>query len=203
MPSVTPARSGLGSVKAGDRPGEEGELPAMMIDAAAAPTCRRSSRCRRAGRWRAGRRKARPAAAPISATAHIATSIGSNGATVTAIVSAVLPPKKGVNSSFSPAIGRSTSRDQWMLEPARRCCWRSYQPWPVEQAADLHHPHIVVGVAEREALDPRPAVEDQPGREAEPEQRAPPAPMPVHELEGRPASTGIDVSFLSNPSDGH
>ena len=37
-------------------------------------------------------------------------------------VSAVRPPNKGVNSSFSPAIGRSTSRDQWMLEPARRCC---------------------------------------------------------------------------------
>ena len=30
-----------------------------------------------------------------------------------------------------------------------RCWARSYQPWPVEQAADLHHPHIVVGVAER------------------------------------------------------
>ena len=60
--------------------------------------------------------------------AVIATSIGSSGATATAICSAIRPPKSGVKMSFSAAIGRSTSRDQWMFDPASRCWERSYQP---------------------------------------------------------------------------
>ena len=63
------------------------------------------------------------------------------------------PPTRGVKSSFSPAIGRSTSRDQWMLEPAQPVLLQIVPALPVEQAADLHDPHIVVGVAEREDAD--------------------------------------------------
>src|SRR4029079_16467970 len=49
----------------------------------------------------------------------------------------------------------------------------------VKQATDLHHPHIVVGVAEREEADVTPLVVDEPGRNAEPPEEDDPLPMAI------------------------
>ena len=52
----------------------------------------------------------------------------------------------------------------------------------VEQGADLAHPHIVVGVAEHEAADRRPAGIDQPGAQQQPGEDQKQAPAPVENL---------------------
>ncbi len=49
---------------------------------------------------------------------------------------------------------------------------------PMEQAAHLHHAHIVVGIAEREDVDRRPMVEQEPAAKAEPGQQHDPFPVP-------------------------
>jgi len=68
---------------------------------------------------------------------HGETSIGNKGASAAAAFSAVAPPMKGVSRSLRPAIGRSTSRDQWMSAPVGGLSlyWRrSYQPCPSSSA---------------------------------------------------------------------
>ena len=163
MPSTAPPRARFGSVSAAIDQASIGELPAMMVDPQRLPHAVRRAG---AGEQGDGERKAIGATSrrTVTASAAIAASIGSSGATATAVCSAIRPPNKGVSSSFSPAIGRSTSRDQWMLAPASADAGaRSYQPWPASRRADLHHPHIVVGVAEREDADRAPAVEQHEG----------------------------------------
>ena len=54
---------------------------------------------------------------------------------------------------------------------------------PVEQRADLHHPHIVVGVAEPEVADLGPAAKQEPGAKPKPRQNHDPAPSPVEQVE--------------------
>ena len=51
-----------------------------------------------------------------------------------------------------------------------RYCRRSNQPCPWSRRADLHDPHIVVGIAEPEPADLVPLPEDEPGAEAEPDE---------------------------------
>src|SRR5688500_20276266 len=51
-----------------------------------------------------------------------------SGAKATAARSAAAPPKRGASASLIPAIGRSTSRDQWTSAPlggSSLCCLRS------------------------------------------------------------------------------
>ena len=113
----------------------------------------------------------------VTATAAIATSIGSSGATATATVSAVAPPTKGVKRQLEPGdrqVDQPRPVDVGAAGGLSRYWRRSYQPWPVEQGADLHHPHIVVGVAEREPLDRGPArSQSSDGGGDQPEQQQP------------------------------
>ena len=53
----------------------------------------------------------------------------------------------------------------------------------VEQAADLHHPHVVVGVAEIEEADIAPFAVNEPGAEAEPDEQHKQFPLPVDDVD--------------------
>ena len=54
---------------------------------------------------------------------------------------------------------------------------------PVEQRADLHDPHVVVGIAEAEPADLGPFAEHVPGAEAEPDEQHDQLPPPLEQLE--------------------
>ena len=86
------------------------------------------------------------------------TSIGSSGATATAICSAIRPPKSGVNSSFSAGDRQVDEPRPVDVGAGQPVLGEIVPALAGEQAADLHHPHIVVGVAEREDADRAPAV---------------------------------------------
>src|SRR5262245_8855342 len=53
----------------------------------------------------------------------------------------------------------------------------------VEQSAYLHHPHIVVGVAEREPADRVPAIVDKPDAEKQPHEQRDNLPVPRQPIE--------------------
>src|SRR6476646_6928628 len=57
---------------------------------------------------------------------------------------------------------------------------------PVEQGADLHHPHFVVGIAEAEIADFEPLPEDEPGAKAEPHQQDEQLPAALDQLGSPP-----------------
>ena len=73
----------------------------------------------------------------IAPSAIIATPSGSSGAMPADSFSAQAGPANGRRMICNPAIGRSTSRDQWMLSPPggfRRYWVRSHQLCPASQA---------------------------------------------------------------------
>src|SRR3954469_10289030 len=74
-----------------------------------------------------------------------------------------------------------------------------------EQSADLHHAHIVVGVAEPENLDRAPAIVEHVGGDGEPAGEQPPAPAPVQKRErhipgGRRPPAAASVEILELPA---
>ena len=105
-----------------------------------------------------------------------------SGAIPTAQRSAAAPPISGRRTRINPAIGRSTSRDQWMFDPGEPMLREVEPALAAEQAADLHHAHIVVGVAEAEEPDLVRPVEDEPGAEQQPEGGDDPLPVPLEQL---------------------
>ena len=93
------------------------------------------------------------------------------------------PPTKGRSSRIRPASGRSTKRLQWMLDRHQPVLAKVEPVLAREQRPHLAHPHIVVGVAERERLQLPPAVVEEPGRQPQPGDQHQPPPMAVGERE--------------------
>ena len=84
------------------------------------------------------------------------------------------PPLRAGSAKQRPK-QQDQSRDRQIDQPRPvdvRAVWRVHpvlakvEPaLPVQQRADLHHPHIVVGIAQGEVADAVPAVEDEPAQE--------------------------------------
>ena len=56
----------------------------------------------------------------------------------------------------------------------------------IEQGADLHHPHVVVGIAQPEPADVEPFLEDEPGAKAEPGEQDEQLPVPLDQARSPP-----------------
>ena len=145
----------------------------MMVDPQRLPHAARPSRRRRARRWRAEGVGAISRRA-ISAIATIATSIGSSGAIATAIVSAVRAADEGREAAACSAGDRQVDQPRPVDVGARRIsrCWRrSYQPWPSSRARTC-----IIRILSSVSPSAKPWIppqrsHDQPGGDAEPEQR--------------------------------
>ena len=175
----------------------------MMVDPQRLPHAAWSIRRRRARRWRADRRSARPSAARPRRARPSPTSIGSIGATATAICSAIRPPTDGREQQFQRrrSAGRPAATSGCWSRRMR--CWaRSYQPWPPSRARTcIIRILSSVSPSAKMRIAPQRSIEHE-GGDAEPEGQQPPAPAPVQkvELPARSAASSRFLFFSSLPS---
>ena len=208
-PSVDAAARALRVGQRGHRPGEQAR--AASHDGRSCSGCHmpRPSRRRRARRWRADRRCGATSRRTVTAIAAIATSIGSSGATATAICSAVRPPNSGVNSSFSAGDRQVDEPRPVDVRAGQAMLGRSYQPWPASRARTCIDPHIVVGVAEREGRGSAPPALSHGAMKAADDRARPQTAGDQRHCtvqrcnSAAPAPPRISVSFLFKPRVAH
>ena len=141
----------LGHEHAVGRSGEEHREERERIGAADRSAAARSARARRAAADRAAAARSRPPSAPQPA-----------------------PPRNGRSARISPAIGRSTSRDQWILAPNGGFIryWRKIEPaLPVKQRrgpASSAYCRRCRGSRKKRMLAP--LLEDEPGADRQPDE---------------------------------